>query len=144
MIFIDTSVFVDVLRSNGPESSIHLFKKIELEENLEAYTSVITVAELSVGAYRSPRKDSLEKTFNLLSLVNVVDMDKEIARMGGKIYSDLKDQGKEIELNDCLIAATTISLNLNEVITRDIDHFKRIDDIKTILPEDKLKDNKIR
>lgn len=138
MIFVDTSVFVDVLRSNGPKGSIQLFKQIE-EENLEAYTSVITVAELSVGAYRSPRKDSLEKTFNLLSLANVVDMDRDIAQRGGKIYSDLMDQGKEIELNDCLISATTISLNINDVITRDIDHFKRIDDIKPILPEDWLK-----
>ena len=32
---------------------------------------MITVAELSVGAYKSPRKDALEKTLKLLSIVNV-------------------------------------------------------------------------
>ena len=35
---------------------------------------MITVAELCVGAYRSPRKDALEKTLKLLSIVNVVDL----------------------------------------------------------------------
>ena len=46
-LFIDTSIFVDVLRSKQVESS-------NLQGN-KGFTSVITVAELSVGAYRSPR-----------------------------------------------------------------------------------------
>jgi len=36
-------------------------------------------AELSVGAYGSPRKDALEKTLKLLSIVNVEDLSGEIA-----------------------------------------------------------------
>jgi len=40
---------------------------------------VITVVELSVGAYRSPRKDALEKTLKLLFIVNVEDLSGEIA-----------------------------------------------------------------
>ncbi len=138
MIFIDTSVFVDILRSGGPDSSVELFKKIESEEGFKGHTSSITVAELSVGAHRSPRKDSIEKTFDLLSLVNVVPLDERIARKGGKIYSELKDEGREIELNDCLIAATSLSLDINEVITRDIEHFSRIKRIETLTPEEQI------
>ena len=59
-LFIDTSIFVDVLRSEHVESSKSLFKS--LQEGDEGFTSAITVAELSVGAYRSPRRDALEKT----------------------------------------------------------------------------------
>ncbi len=138
MIFIDTSVFVDVLRSAGPKSSLELFKKIETDRSIKAFTSVIPVAELSVGAYRSDKKDALEKTFDLISLVNVVDMDETIAREGGRIYSELMSKGKEIELNDCLIASTSLSLGINEIITRDIEHFKRIEGIKANTPEDKF------
>lgn len=138
MIFIDTSVFVDVLRSEGPKSSLELFKKIETDRSIKAFTSVITVAELSVGAYRSDKKDALEKTFDLISLVNVVDMDETIAREGGRIYSELMSKGKEIELNDCLIASTSLSLDINEIITRDMEHFKRIEGIKANTPEDKF------
>jgi len=65
---------------------------------------VITVAELSVGAYKSPRKDALEKTLKLLSIVNVVDLSRETA-VGGRIYAELMKKGEGIELNDCLIAA---------------------------------------
>ena len=65
---------------------------------------MITVAELSVGAYKSPRKDALEKTLKLLSIVNVVDLSRETA-VGGRIYAELMKKGEGIELNDCLIAA---------------------------------------
>lgn len=65
-------------------------------------------------------------------------LDERIARKGGKIYSELKDEGREIELNDCLIAATSLSLDINEVITRDIEHFSRIKRIETLTPEEQI------
>ena len=84
---------------------------------------MITVAELSVGAYKSPRKDALEKTLKLLSVVNIVDLSMEIAVEGGRIFAELMKKGEEIELNDCLIAATSLSLGIQEIVTRNIDHF---------------------
>ncbi len=81
----------------------------------------------------------MDKTFDLLSLANIVDMNENIAREGGKIYSELISKGKQIELNDCLIAASSLSLNINEIITRDIEHFDRIADLKAITPEEQLK-----
>ena len=60
-LFIDTSVFIDVLRSKQVESSKSLFKSSQGSSN-KGFASEITVAELSVGAYKSPRKDALEKT----------------------------------------------------------------------------------
>ena len=62
-LLIDTSVFIDVLRSKQVESSKSLFKSLQ-ESSDKGFISVITVAELSVGAYKSPRKDALEKTLN--------------------------------------------------------------------------------
>ena len=134
-LFIDTSIFVDVLRSKQVESSKLLFKSLQEGSN-KGFTSVITVAELSVGAYRSPRKDALEKTLKLLSIVNVVDMSREIAIEGGRIYAELMKEGEEIELNDCLIAATSLSLRIHEIVTRDTDHFNRIENIRAVTPED--------
>ena len=76
LFFIDTSIFVDVLRSKQVELSKSLFKSLQ---GNKGFTSVITVVELSVRAYRSPRKDALEKTLKLLSIVNVEDLSGEIA-----------------------------------------------------------------
>jgi len=66
-----------------------------------------------VGAYRSSRKDALEKTLTLLSLVEVIDLDRDIAAEGGRIYAELTGKGREIELNDCLIAATSLSQGIS-------------------------------
>lgn len=131
---IDTSIFVDVLRTKPVDSSKLLFKS--LQEGTEGFVSAITVAELSVGAYKSHRKDAFEKTFKLLSLVNIVDVTKEIAVKGGGIYAELLKNGEEIELNDCLIAATSLSLGVQEMVTRDIRHFTRIKNIRAVTPEE--------
>ena len=132
-LFIDTSIFVDVLRTEQAESSKSLFKS--LQEGNEGFTSAITVAELSAGAFRSPRRDALEKTLKLLSVAHVIDLTRETAIAGGRIYAKLSKEGVEIELNDCLIAASAISLGIHEIVTRDIDHFNRIENIKAITPE---------
>ena len=128
------SILVDILRSKQIESSKLLFKNLQAGD--KAFISVITVAELSAGAYRSPRKDALEKTFKLLSLVHIIDLTTDIAVEGGKIYARLVERGEEIEMNDCLIAATSLSLNIHKIVTRDIDHFCRIANIEAVTPED--------
>ena len=46
-----------------------------------------------------------------------------VAILGGKIYSDLVKQGKEIELNDCLIAATALFSGIKEVVTKNVSRF---------------------
>ena len=103
-LFIDISIFVDVLRKETVKPSKLLFDSI-LEDN-DGFTSSITVAELSASAHLSFRSDSIEKTMELLSLVSVINLNYKIAFHGGKIYSELIRRGLEIELNDCLIAAT--------------------------------------
>jgi tRNA(fMet)-specific endonuclease VapC len=133
-VLIDTSIFVDCLRSNPIESSKLFLETIEGTSN--GFTSSIVVAELSVGAYLSPRKNALENTIKLIYTTSIINLDKEIALLGGKIYSDLVKQGKEIELNDCLIAATALFSGIKEVVTKNVDHFERIKQLKVVTPED--------
>jgi len=125
--FIDTSIFVDILRSKPIELSKSLFKSFQNINN--GITSVITVAELCVGAYRSTKKDALNKTLKLLSNVHIVDLNKDHAIEGGRLYAELIQEGETIQLNDCLIAATSISFDIREIVTRD-HHFNRIKGIK--------------
>ncbi|MDD1695143.1 MAG: type II toxin-antitoxin system VapC family toxin [Methanoregula sp.] len=68
--------------------------------------------------------------------VVIIDLTELIAFEGGKIYADLSKAGKKIEFNDCLIAATARSLGMNEIITRNRDHFNRISGISAIIPEE--------
>ncbi|HUW67209.1 MAG TPA: type II toxin-antitoxin system VapC family toxin [Candidatus Nanoarchaeia archaeon] len=133
-LFIDTSIFVDCLRKEVVKSS-KLFLESLVMDNI-GFTSAITVAELSVGAHLSQRSDALEKTLELLSIVEIIDIDKDVAVEGGKIYSKLVKKGKSIELNDCLISATSISQGINKIVTRNVSHFERIEEIEVLTPED--------
>jgi len=132
--FVDTSIFVDCLRKD-----VVLASKSFIESLLDAntgYTSTITVAELSVGAHLSPKKDALKKTLNLLAPVILVDIDRNIALEGGSIYSSLIKSGEEIELNDCLIGAAAIFTGIDAIVTRNKKHFRRIEGIRAITPEE--------
>jgi tRNA(fMet)-specific endonuclease VapC len=133
-LFIDTSIFVDCLRKEVVNSS-KLFLGSLVMDHI-GFTSAITVAELSVGAHLSQRSDALEKTLELLSIVEIIDIDKDVAVEGGKIYSKLAKIGKSIELNDCLISATSLSQGINKIVTRNVNHFERIEEIEVLTPED--------
>jgi tRNA(fMet)-specific endonuclease VapC len=132
--FIDTSIFVDVLRTEFKPSSKRFLESIEKEN--KGFSSVITTAELSVGAYRSNREDSIRRTLDLLSIVDLVDVNEVIALESGKIFADLMDKGKIIELNDCIIAASSLSLGIKRIVTRNIEHFHRIKGVEAIEPEE--------
>ena len=135
IIFLDTSICVDVLRTSGPKSSLALFESFSKGTNT-GIVSVITVAELAAGAALSSRKDAMKKTEELLAYVEVADLDESVALTGGKIYGKLSQAGKKIEFNDCLIAATLLSLGMNRIVTRNCDHFNRIDGCAAVIPED--------
>ncbi|NLV28215.1 MAG: type II toxin-antitoxin system VapC family toxin [Methanomicrobiales archaeon] len=132
--FLDTSICIDVLRTAGPESSVELFKT--LEESNVGHISSITVAELFAGVHLSKRRNAAEKTEDLLSFLEIIDFTSEIAREGGKIYAQLTKLGQKIEFNDCLIASTAQYAGYHSIVTRNIDHFARIDGLTAITPED--------
>ena len=131
--FLDTSICVDVLRTKGAQKSFELFESFP--DKNAGFVSVITVAELSAGAALSPLRDAAAKTESLLSYVGIIDLTESIAFDGGKIFADLSKVGKKIEFNDCLIAATARSLGMNEIVTRNCDHFNRIPGITSVVPE---------
>ncbi len=133
-IFVDTSIFVDCLRLNPIGSSKDFLESIEVENR--GFTSTIVVAELSVGAYLSSRSDALENTLKIISTTSIIDLNQEIAMLGGKIYAELVREGKEIELNDCLIAAAALSSGIKEIVTRNVEHFNKIKGLKATTPED--------
>ena len=133
-IFLDTSICIDVLRTQGPKSSVTLFKTIENTNG--GYISAISVAELFAGVYLSDRRNAAEKTQDLLNLLEVIDLTPNIAHEGGKMYAHLSRVGRKIEFNDCLIAATALCSGFHSIITRNCDHFSRIEGLSAVIPEE--------
>jgi len=53
---------------------------------------------------------------------------EEAMETGGRIYSDMKEKGKSIDVRDALIAAITLQHG-SSLLTRNKEHFERIEEL---------------
>ncbi len=126
-MLIDTFVIVEIDR--GIDS-----RKMEHLESLSPHiVSTATVMEISTGFFRSDRNPVLLEEF--ISSLSVVPIDKKIARKAGKIAADFIEESERIEINDLYIAATAM-LKEETILTKNVEHFERIDDLEVANWED--------
>ena len=126
-IFVDSNYIIDYLR--GRAYTKDLIEKIKNKE-LEAYISAATAFELYVGAFLSnnPTK-KFEDIESLLSWFQVVDINKEIMLLTAKIHVYLRKRGLSLEIQDIIIAATSVSMNM-ALLTNNKKHFANIQEIR--------------
>lgn len=122
-MLLDTSVIVDIDRGIEQKKMDHL---ISLSPHI---VSSATVMEISTGFFRSNRKQIMLDEF--ISPLTVIPIDRKVARKAGKIAAQLIDKGKRIEINDLYIAATAL-LHEETVLTKNIKHYQRIDDLEIV------------
>lgn len=122
---VDTDVLID-----------HLRKKKDLPEQVldDGVISIITLGELIYGAYKSTHPDKslaiLKQDLQLLDL-GIININELIMSEFGRLKADLEVKGKRLDDFDLLIASTAKVLNLS-LITRNVDHFKRIKGLKLV------------
>lgn len=122
MALFDTDVLIDhLLGKNGATETILKFK------NVQNYCSVITIGEILFGM----RLEEKEKTIGLLDSLKPLDVTKKIVFNAYEIKAALK--GFNLELYDCIIAATALDNNLI-LVTKNSKHYpdKRL---KLFIPE---------
>ena len=94
--------------------------------------SAVTVGELFEGAHRSDRTaQEIKKAEAFLNPIEVIPFGREEAKVWGLVEANLRKQGKPIEAEDSLIAATAIRNDFN-LVTGNTKHFDRIDGLKLI------------
>ena len=113
MALFDTDVLIDQLR--GYEGARKLLLKFKDEQN---YCSVITTCELLFGMREHERK----KTFALIENLEEVSVNKEIVRLAHDVKSRARVKNIQLELNDCIVAATAIKLK-QVLVTRNKKHY---------------------
>ena len=122
----DTSFIIDVLH-DAPDALQYL-DVIEKEKRPEKVAS-ITVLELYEAV---PQLDVPEerqrKILDVLDTRHIVSGDETVMRKAGKLSGELRSRGEEIDREDCIIGATAL-LNDEPVVTRNTNHFERIDDV---------------
>ena len=103
MVCLDTTFFADLFRKN-PAAEKKLYELAN--ETQTVSTTVMTIAELYYGAYKS--KNIIDEMRNVASVLDsflILEMNQEGAKMFGEILSILEKRGQTIPDRDILIGA---------------------------------------
>lgn len=113
---VDTDVWIDYLR--GHPQAIRCIG--QLPERV--WISALSVAELHAGVREGPEHEALAQ---LLSTLEVVDLNSAIAARGGLVRRDY-GRSHGVGLNDALIGATALEMQL-QLFTLNIKHYPALD-----------------
>lgn len=135
MILADSTFLIDSLRK---KTTVREFLNNNPTEIL--FTTEINTFELHLGLYSSKilqndPKLFLKRLHNLEELIlkfQVLSFGRGEAIEAAKILGNLYTMGKPIEFRDGLIAGIALSNGIKKVLTRNIDHFNRIEGIEVI------------
>lgn len=135
MILVDTTFLIDALRK---KADVRTFLINHSDEIL--FTTEINVFELYLGLYsiktledNSPTmKKRLSRLEELLSRFQILPFRRNEAIQAAKILGHLTIRGKAIEFRDGLVAGIALSNGITTIMTKNLDHFSRIEGIKVI------------
>ncbi|MAE12968.1 VapC toxin family PIN domain ribonuclease [Candidatus Woesearchaeota archaeon] len=127
-MIIDTSFLIDLLK--GKDQKV-LKKAEELDRKLIMKgVSSVSVMELWRGALRSLSQDKERaKVDALLRSVIVFSFTEESGKKAAEIETELLKEGKMIDLEDIMIAATALTKN-QSVLTKNRKHFERVHELE--------------
>lgn len=122
MTVLDTNFLIYLLRNKAAAAVADFFENPR--------TTTITLFELYYGAGRSSKpQENMLKINSLVRSVDILEFDKPAAQKAGEIQAELMNSGIPIDIQDVLIAGIVIA-NKEELVTRNIDHFSRIQGLR--------------
>lgn len=126
-MILDTAFVIDVM--DGDDDAVRASEKYE-NVSEQQYLSAITVLELYEGVVRAMNSDAeRRKVRDVIDTKPVIPADRAVMKKVGTISGQLITEGSEIDREDCAIAATAVIEEM-PVVTRNVEHFERIDGIE--------------
>ncbi len=123
MTVLDTDFLISILRGKG-------ISEITVDMIEDPKTTMINVFELYYGAMRSTKPEkAISETNSLLKSIDILGFDRSAAAKAADIHAKLMNSGSPLDIQDVLIAGVVIS-NKEELVTRNIDHFSRIQGLR--------------
>jgi len=129
MKLLDTSVLVDIDRGN-------VDRKVQaLDEEGRHAISMVSVTELRLGVNlrydmgTEAYHEALEDLERLLARFEIIPVSRPVATAAADIIGTLTTRGEQLnDLHDVYIAATARTQQLT-VLTENVSHFERVDDV---------------
>jgi len=120
MKLLDTTFLIDLLRGKK-----ETFKIINSKEPL--FTTKINMYEVIKGLFlKNITKAKLVEVMDIFDNIRVLPFDDNALIKSAEIYSDLTKRGLEVHDLDCITAGIMLSKGINEIVTRNAKHFKKI------------------
>lgn len=133
MSLLDTTACIDYLKGNKKIKEL-----IENQDNL-IYITVITIYEMNIGFERTKREISEQRYkqiykpwLEFTSTIEILPLEFKAAEISAKIYDILQSQGQLIDDNDILIIGIMLTNGIKKLITRNIKHFEKIENIQIL------------
>ncbi|KKL55846.1 hypothetical protein LCGC14_2251330 [marine sediment metagenome] len=133
MILLDTPACIDYLNGNKE------LKKIIEDQGDMIHITSITIYEMNIGFERTKRKISEQRYKQLykpwlefIRSMEIYSLGYKEAEKAAEIYDLLESQGHRLDDNDILIAGIMLTNGIQEIITKNIKHFERIEGIEII------------
>lgn len=122
---LDTNVLSELIRKRPSERVIERLRSVPPES---LATSSICITELRYGAARHPQGSALWARISqeVLPRVEILPLGTTEAEKAGDLIAFLESRGMVIGIEDVLIGATGL-VNQLTMVTRNIEHFARID-----------------
>ena len=133
MIILDTATCIDYLNGNKN------LKEVLLKQEDLIHITAISIYEINIGLERTKRKISENRYKQLykiwlefISGMEIFALGFKEAKKAAEIYDNLESKGLRIDDNDVLIAGIMISNGIKKIITKNVKHFKRIQNIEIV------------
>ncbi|MHA1518742.1 MAG: type II toxin-antitoxin system VapC family toxin [Promethearchaeota archaeon] len=142
-IVLDTDFCIEILNGTIPKQAFlaHFGMK-------RIYITSSTIFELHRGLYKqffgknAMSQERFEKEQNTLNdfISSFIELpyDGKSATITAEIFEQLRSKGEGIGLYDCQIAGTILAHNLHDILTLNVKHFEKIDDLQIIQFPDKV------
>lgn len=127
-MILDSTFLIDVLR--GKASVEELLGEVDVSG--PPFVTSVTVMELYEGIYLAESTERERAVVEeMLDGINEIPFDRACGKRAGQINAELVAAGEPIDETDVMIAATALDYDL-PVVTRNVDHFDRIDGIDVV------------
>ena len=120
-LILETSFLVDFERENNRGTAGPALAFLEAHENARLYVTFTVAGELAAGVPLAARARWEE----FLGPFHILPFTADVSWEYGRAFRYLQENGLLIGANDLWIAATAIAYRM-PVVTRDIEHYRRV------------------
>jgi len=134
---LDTDILIDYMRK--PSDAVKRIMKGVIERKISICTTSVNTFEIWLGAHLAPKQTQLiEETEDFIEQLEIVNFDYEASLEAGRAMADLRKRGQIVEIRDLFVGCICKISELT-LITRNIKHYKRIQGLKVLTPEQTVK-----